>query len=344
MKQQRMRDLEDTLYFVLDEKGHSVHLTDRGAEAMSPDDPELFLVPDISEAIHRIDKDPDLTPARPDRAAPRGRGRVRAQEREAPHHPQAAAGARPVREGSGLPGAGRPGADRGRVHRPHHGRPPLGRRPAPGGRGQGAGAGQGRDPDVRHDHDPELLPDVRQAGRHDGHRRDRGDRVLLDLRPRGERHPDPPADPPRRPGRPDLQDPEGEARRDHRRGRAAARARLADPDRHGERGHLGDALAPAQAPRPQARGAEREVPPARGGDRGRGGAAGGDHDRDQHGRPRHRHQTRQGAGPGAARGRASRSSAPSGTSRAGSTASSAAARAARAIRGRASSSSRSRTT
>ena len=62
MKQQRMRDLEDTLYFVLDEKGHSVHLTDRGAEAMSPNDPELFLVPDISEAIHRIDKDPDLSP------------------------------------------------------------------------------------------------------------------------------------------------------------------------------------------------------------------------------------------------------------------------------------------
>ncbi len=62
MKQQRMRDLEDILYFVLDERGHSVHLTDRGAEAMSPDEPDLFLVPDISEEIHRIDKDPDLTP------------------------------------------------------------------------------------------------------------------------------------------------------------------------------------------------------------------------------------------------------------------------------------------
>ncbi len=36
IRQQRMRDLEDVLYFVLDEKGHSVHLTDRGAEAMSP--------------------------------------------------------------------------------------------------------------------------------------------------------------------------------------------------------------------------------------------------------------------------------------------------------------------
>ena len=63
MKQQRMRDLEETLYFVLDEKGHSAHLTDRGSEAMSPDDPELFLVPDISEEIHAIDRDPDLSPA-----------------------------------------------------------------------------------------------------------------------------------------------------------------------------------------------------------------------------------------------------------------------------------------
>ena len=30
IRQQRMRDVEDVLYFVLDEKGHSVHLTDRG--------------------------------------------------------------------------------------------------------------------------------------------------------------------------------------------------------------------------------------------------------------------------------------------------------------------------
>jgi len=62
-RQQEMRDLEDVLYFVLDERGHSVHLTDRGAEAMSPNDPGLFLVPDISEEVHRLEQDPDLTPA-----------------------------------------------------------------------------------------------------------------------------------------------------------------------------------------------------------------------------------------------------------------------------------------
>jgi preprotein translocase subunit SecA len=55
--------VDKPLLFVLDEKGHSVHLTDQGAALLSPEDPELFLVPDISEEIHRIERDPDLDPA-----------------------------------------------------------------------------------------------------------------------------------------------------------------------------------------------------------------------------------------------------------------------------------------
>ncbi|MBM4186462.1 MAG: preprotein translocase subunit SecA [Gemmatimonadetes bacterium] len=62
-KQQEMRGAEEALYFVLDEKGHSVHLTDQGSHTLSPDDPTLFLVPDISEAVHAIEKDPDLAVA-----------------------------------------------------------------------------------------------------------------------------------------------------------------------------------------------------------------------------------------------------------------------------------------
>ncbi|MEZ4413617.1 MAG: preprotein translocase subunit SecA, partial [Gemmatimonadales bacterium] len=62
LRQQKMRGIEDNLYFVLDEKGHSVHLTERGAETMSPNDPDLFIVPDISQAIHDAEHDPDLTP------------------------------------------------------------------------------------------------------------------------------------------------------------------------------------------------------------------------------------------------------------------------------------------
>ncbi|MFI5206481.1 MAG: preprotein translocase subunit SecA [Gemmatimonadales bacterium] len=59
--QQRFRDVEESLYFVLDEKGHSVHLTDKGHEALSPQDPNLFIVPDLSQEVLRIDRDDDLT-------------------------------------------------------------------------------------------------------------------------------------------------------------------------------------------------------------------------------------------------------------------------------------------
>ncbi len=58
--QQRFRTVDEGLYFVLDERGHSVHLTDRGVETMSPEDPDLFIVPDISEAMGAIEHDESL--------------------------------------------------------------------------------------------------------------------------------------------------------------------------------------------------------------------------------------------------------------------------------------------
>jgi preprotein translocase subunit SecA len=61
-REQKLRHLEEALYFVMDERGHAVHLTDRGVEAMSPDDPSLFVVPDISEEYGKIEQDESLSP------------------------------------------------------------------------------------------------------------------------------------------------------------------------------------------------------------------------------------------------------------------------------------------
>ena len=61
-RDQRFRELDDELYFVLDERGHSVHLTDRGVEEMSPDDPTLYVVPDISEEFGKIEHDENMSP------------------------------------------------------------------------------------------------------------------------------------------------------------------------------------------------------------------------------------------------------------------------------------------
>jgi len=60
---QEFRDIEDDLLFVLDEKGHAVHLTDRGIDFLSPNDHDEFILPDISQAVHQVDHDPDLEPA-----------------------------------------------------------------------------------------------------------------------------------------------------------------------------------------------------------------------------------------------------------------------------------------
>jgi preprotein translocase subunit SecA len=58
---QAFRTLEDDLFFVLDEKGHSVHLTEKGVEELSPQAGDRFELPDISTAVHRIEHDPNLS-------------------------------------------------------------------------------------------------------------------------------------------------------------------------------------------------------------------------------------------------------------------------------------------
>ncbi|HEX2723486.1 MAG TPA: hypothetical protein VHM24_11240, partial [Gemmatimonadaceae bacterium] len=59
---QQYRDTEESLLYVLDEKGHTVHLTDRGVDFMSPQDHDAFVLPDISQEVHRIDHSEDMTP------------------------------------------------------------------------------------------------------------------------------------------------------------------------------------------------------------------------------------------------------------------------------------------
>jgi preprotein translocase subunit SecA len=61
MLEKRVHELEEQLLFSMDEKGHNVHLTDQGLDVLAPDDHEAFVVPDISEAVHRVEHDPSLS-------------------------------------------------------------------------------------------------------------------------------------------------------------------------------------------------------------------------------------------------------------------------------------------
>ena len=56
------KDIDQDLLFVLDERGHSVHLTDSGVDFLSPNSHDQFVLPDISIETHRVEHDTSLTP------------------------------------------------------------------------------------------------------------------------------------------------------------------------------------------------------------------------------------------------------------------------------------------
>ena len=57
MRDKRMGEIDEELYFSIDEKSHVVDLTEKGRESLSPNDPNLFVLPDLSV----IDDDPTLS-------------------------------------------------------------------------------------------------------------------------------------------------------------------------------------------------------------------------------------------------------------------------------------------
>ncbi|HEX5131067.1 MAG TPA: preprotein translocase subunit SecA, partial [Candidatus Krumholzibacteria bacterium] len=63
MRDKVLTDLDEELYYAVDEKGSSLNLTEKGREALSPEDREQFILPDISEAIADIDANEEMTPA-----------------------------------------------------------------------------------------------------------------------------------------------------------------------------------------------------------------------------------------------------------------------------------------
>ena len=188
----------------------------------------------------------------------------RAQHLARPSPVCGAARARAVPSRPALRRAERRGDHRRRVHRPADGGPPLVRRPAPGGRGEGRRADPAREPDARVDHVPELFPHVRQARRHDGHRRHRGVRVPADLSPGDDGHPDAPADGAQGRERSRVPHARRKGERDRRRHQGLPRARPAGARRHDVDRELRDAVDAPRQGAAAAPGAERQAARARG--------------------------------------------------------------------------------
>ncbi|HDS00533.1 MAG TPA: preprotein translocase subunit SecA [candidate division Zixibacteria bacterium] len=57
-----LNEIDERIYYAIDEKDHSVTLSEMGLNELHPSDKQLFEIPDIAEAIVQIDNDEKLTP------------------------------------------------------------------------------------------------------------------------------------------------------------------------------------------------------------------------------------------------------------------------------------------
>jgi len=53
---------KEELFFAIDEKSHDADLTEKGRAFISPKDPEAFVLPDLTTALHEIDAGPEVDP------------------------------------------------------------------------------------------------------------------------------------------------------------------------------------------------------------------------------------------------------------------------------------------
>ena len=62
MRDKRLHTVDDDLYYSIDEREHSINLSDDGRAQLSPGDPDYFVLPDLAEMLGAADDDEDLSP------------------------------------------------------------------------------------------------------------------------------------------------------------------------------------------------------------------------------------------------------------------------------------------
>lgn len=61
MQEKRLHEIDDSLLYAIDEKSHTIVISDDGRKVMNPEDPEYFVIPDIGDEFVRIDEDQEAS-------------------------------------------------------------------------------------------------------------------------------------------------------------------------------------------------------------------------------------------------------------------------------------------
>jgi len=61
MRDKKLHELDELSYYSIDEKENTTNLNEMGRSLLSPEEQKLFVLPDITEGIHEIDSNPNLS-------------------------------------------------------------------------------------------------------------------------------------------------------------------------------------------------------------------------------------------------------------------------------------------
>ena len=60
LRDKKLHEVDDDLFFSIDEKSHVIDITEKGRNVLSPDNPDTFVIPDLGELLLEIDEKADL--------------------------------------------------------------------------------------------------------------------------------------------------------------------------------------------------------------------------------------------------------------------------------------------
>ena len=61
MRDKKLHEVDEDLFFSIDEKTHVIDITEKGRNTLAPNDPEVFIIPDLGEILHDIEKNDNLS-------------------------------------------------------------------------------------------------------------------------------------------------------------------------------------------------------------------------------------------------------------------------------------------
>ena len=67
MRDKKLHEVDEDLYYSIDEKSHVIDITEKGRSVLAPNKPEVFIIPDLGEMLHEIDSKIDLPQAEKDK-------------------------------------------------------------------------------------------------------------------------------------------------------------------------------------------------------------------------------------------------------------------------------------